>query len=338
MTNIKKMQVAFAAFLTTLISSVVPCVLYVAQNDWFGKGDIAAFVFWSFLYSVFIVIFGFAIYRETKTLKKSLQVLMFIFAGLFAGFLITLTVRILLSDWFYTFSFPVFYFWIFSGFSGMLSFYATTKIVADTSHVETTQPIINKPLGKLILKLVMYLFGIPIGLIISLAMIYFLLILGSVYIWNKGDNETYLIHSGYTGPIIIAYDFKDGEPEQYKNGRRLYKIPKSGVLKTRFDKNTGWSDMPKFFYIDEDNTRKSLFNASSNWNKAPNDSMAAVFGGSIGSYRNGGGNTEGPGTVWYEKYTIATQLQIDSMNYQWSKLEKEILSKLFEEKANETKH
>ncbi|OEK09842.1 hypothetical protein A8C32_10040 [Flavivirga aquatica] len=54
------------------------------------------------------------------------------------------------------------------------------------------------------------------------------------------DGEIYYIPEGVTGSILVLFDCEDGKPEQWKDGKRLYLIPPSGILKTQFKANTGW--------------------------------------------------------------------------------------------------
>ena len=52
------------------------------------------------------------------------------------------------------------------------------------------------------------------------------------------------------------FNQKDGTNPEYKEGSRIYRIPCSGILKTKFGSNTGefWINDVKF-YFDGDNSR-----------------------------------------------------------------------------------
>ncbi|CAA0197284.1 DUF6843 domain-containing protein [Tenacibaculum maritimum] len=80
--------------------------------------------------------------------------------------------------------------------------------------------------------------------------------------------ETFYIPKGVTGKIYILFNCKEGKPKKWINGRRLYEIPPSGVLKTQFKENTGYilygdegvdseikkyNEYAKFYYVDENN-------------------------------------------------------------------------------------
>jgi hypothetical protein len=70
------------------------------------------------------------------------------------------------------------------------------------------------------------------------------------------EPESHFLPKGYRGPVVIIYNQKDGLIKEYLDGRRIYRIPKSGILKTQFDENN--CEMPyerrkefvKFFYIE----------------------------------------------------------------------------------------
>lgn len=67
---------------------------------------------------------------------------------------------------------------------------------------------------------------------------------------SKAEPETFLIPKDLRGEIVVFYDESCGQPPVYENGRRIYKIPESGVLITQFGKNLGHFDR-KFYLVDE---------------------------------------------------------------------------------------
>lgn len=75
---------------------------------------------------------------------------------------------------------------------------------------------------------------------------------------SQAEPEIHLIPKGYKGYIIIIFDDKDGTPEKYENGSRVYEIPKDGVLRTRFKQQSGWIPPGKLKYYYQDNKRNEL--------------------------------------------------------------------------------
>ena len=43
-----------------------------------------------------------------------------------------------------------------------------------------------------------------------------------------------MLPRGFVGPVLIIFNQPDGEPREYKDGKRVYRIPSSGVLRTQF--------------------------------------------------------------------------------------------------------
>lgn len=77
-----------------------------------------------------------------------------------------------------------------------------------------------------------------------------LLLITGIYLWKTeiGDDEVFILPEGHKGIVFILFDQKNGEPERYEHGSRVYEIPPGGVLKTQFFLNTGWHRPGKYFY------------------------------------------------------------------------------------------
>ena len=65
---------------------------------------------------------------------------------------------------------------------------------------------------------------------------------------QRADPEKHLIPKGFAGPVIIIYDQKDGNPEKYNDGFRIYEIPENGILRTQFKHPSGWIALGKLQY------------------------------------------------------------------------------------------
>ena len=66
---------------------------------------------------------------------------------------------------------------------------------------------------------------------------------------ENGENSIKLLPKGYTGPVLIVFNQPNGEPKEYEDGKRLYRIPKDGILKTKFEPDYGIHNH-QFFYED----------------------------------------------------------------------------------------
>jgi hypothetical protein len=60
---------------------------------------------------------------------------------------------------------------------------------------------------------------------------------------SLGEDETYIIPTNYTGPVIVLFNQSTGKPEKYNNGKRIYEIDKNGILKTQFVFQEGFRDI-----------------------------------------------------------------------------------------------
>lgn len=72
---------------------------------------------------------------------------------------------------------------------------------------------------------------------------------------KKGENRIFVLPKQFVGYAIIIYDQSDGENSEYINSKRLFRIPSSGVLKTKFMADYGGTAFPEFYYesINEQN-------------------------------------------------------------------------------------
>jgi hypothetical protein len=57
--------------------------------------------------------------------------------------------------------------------------------------------------------------------------------------------------------VYIVFDQIDGEEEEYENLRRIYKIPESGVLFTKFS-NKGGILIQDFYFVNKDGSRQKI--------------------------------------------------------------------------------
>jgi len=76
----------------------------------------------------------------------------------------------------------------------------------------------------------------------------------------KCEKETYLLPNDFKGIILVFFNQSDGAPAEYEDSARLYKIPKSGLLKTQHKQNGGCAsdNRIQFFYLDSIGNRKPI--------------------------------------------------------------------------------
>lgn len=84
---------------------------------------------------------------------------------------------------------------------------------------------------------------------------YYLLILMSITSCAQEAEDTIrLIPEGYEGAVLIIFNQKDGESKEYDDDKRVYRIPKNGILRTQFKPNYGVRNH-QFFYVNSNNER-----------------------------------------------------------------------------------
>ena len=69
--------------------------------------------------------------------------------------------------------------------------------------------------------------------------------------------ETFLIPEDFKGVVYVIYDEEIGDLKEYEGLRRVYKIPKTGVLFTKFKQTQGIHNR-KFYYVNKNGDRKGL--------------------------------------------------------------------------------
>lgn len=73
---------------------------------------------------------------------------------------------------------------------------------------------------------------------------------------RKGEDEIFLIPEGYHGPVRIYFEEIHGNNIDYENGKRVYIVPKSGVLFTN-TKRTKYNKK-EFYWLKTNGDRKQI--------------------------------------------------------------------------------
>jgi hypothetical protein len=64
---------------------------------------------------------------------------------------------------------------------------------------------------------------------------------------ERSEPTSYFIPSGHVGEVFVIFGVPDGTPPETLDGRRIYRIPPGGILRTQFPPTYGWSK-PLYFY------------------------------------------------------------------------------------------
>lgn len=107
---------------------------------------------------------------------------------------------------------------------------------------------------------------------------------------------TYLIPEHYKGNVMVVFNQKDGRDEEFEGRRRIYRIPSTGVLFTKFKDEQGFIN-EEYYYVDVSGHRTKLgvlnsrdFNEEwtlqKNAKEASRDSLAVFNPGAMGTIGN----------------------------------------------------
>ncbi|MGY0408754.1 MAG: DUF6843 domain-containing protein [Polaribacter sp.] len=130
-----------------------------------------------------------------------------------------------------------------------------------------------------------------------------LLILLMISSCSTGEKEIYLLPKDYTGYIVLIFNQEDGAEKKYEGDKRVYEIPSSGILKTQFKPNSGWSELSEFYY-ENSNSKKIPYTYEFKELKA--DSVV-VYGGTTGTANR---DLEGTSVIRFSMYYIGNKAQI----------------------------
>jgi len=66
-----------------------------------------------------------------------------------------------------------------------------------------------------------------------------------------------LLPQGYIGPVLIIYGQKDGDPPEIERGLHVYRIPATGVVRTRNEYQRK-IEAREYYYVDSAGTRSPI--------------------------------------------------------------------------------
>lgn len=293
----KPLIIKLLSVLVNIFTCLIAVVIVLTRQDWFGKGDTYSFVFWTIPFAVAISISGEAFLSLFRKANFLSGILFIIIISIIIAVVWTYCTALVLGPWIGAFSFPILYLWIVGGFIQLL-------------FLNWRLP---KPLKVQYLKLLYF----PLGLISVLIILFTFSFIG-LYV-TKPDKELFLIPDGYRGNVIVIYNQKDGIKEEYEGGRRVYRIPKTGVLFSQFKDEEGIINQ-EYYYVSVDGKRRKLgvldsrdFNEEWTTEKNPKepsrDSLAIFNPGSTGTM----GNSDDPDKMVFSELSVGTYKGIRSL-------------------------
>lgn len=144
-----------------------------------------------------------------------------------------------------------------------------------------------------------------------LSLILSLLLLGC----DNAENEAFILPKNYTGYILIIFNQSNGSLPKYDGKKRVYEVPVSGILRTSFTKNDGWTDFPQFYYEKIRQSNQIAFKTE--LEKLPTDTTVA-FGGTSGSVKKSEKSEE---RIEFVEFYVGTKSQIELAKEDLAKLD-----------------
>lgn len=276
-------------------------VLY--RQDWFGKGDTYAFIFWTVPLAVGLSVTGKTIVNLFRTSSFLLRLLFIILTAGLLSFGWAYCVALVLGPWIGAFSIPILYLWI--GGSTLQLLFLDWCLRKQTEKPKTT-------------KIILGLLSFPMTLIVVVVGMYLFSFVSSYL--TRPEKETYLIPEGYKGTVLVIFNQPDGEKPEYEDGRRIYRIPQTGVLFTQLKDEQGIINQ-EYFYISPNGQRRKLgvldtrdFNeewtTEKNPHEPPRDSLAVFNPGTMGTM----GSSDGKINKVFLQLSVGTYNDIKNLH------------------------
>ena len=276
--------------LINILTCLVAVTIVLYRQDWFGKGDTYAFVFWTVPLAIGLSVTGKTIINLFRTSSFLFRLLFIILIAGLLSFGWAYCVALVLGPWIGAFSIPILYLWV--GGSILQLLFLDWRLPKQTDELKPA-------------KVILGLLSFPLTLIVVVVGMY-LFSFASSYL-TRPEKETYLIPEGYKGTVLVIFNQLNGEKPEYEDDRRIYRIPQTGVLFTQLKDEQGIINQ-EYFYISPNGQRRKLgvldtrdFNeewtTEKNPHEPPRDSLAVFNPGTMGTM---GGSDENNNKVFLQ--------------------------------------
>lgn len=129
------------------------------------------------------------------------------------------------------------------------------------------------------------------------------------------EGEIIVLPSGFKGYIVIIFNQVTGSPSVYNDGKRVYKIPLNGILKSQFSENNNWVGLTSFYY--KTITAESKLPSFIEFDKIPQSTTV----GFIGSSGNANKDLAGKQRVAFTFFYVGTKSEIAGYRTEANKLD-----------------
>jgi hypothetical protein len=277
----------FSGVVNILICLIAAAVILFRQN-WFGKGDTYAFLFWTVPFAVAISVSGNTILNFYRTTPFPLRFLLIVLTSGLLSICWTYCVFLLLGPWMNAFSIPVLYLWI-GGSTFQLLF------------LDWRLP--KSPVKTKISKAIIGILSFPLALVLTTLTMYLLSALSSYL--SMPEKETYLIPNDFEGNFRVIYGEKCGINPSYENGRRVLRIPDNGVLIIQPEFEPGIIDH-EYYFVDRKGNRQKI-KMFLDYNERMKGTPGVLLGGSGsfgGTMPDGSSSGESEFAIHFTDFTV----------------------------------
>jgi hypothetical protein len=112
-----------------------------------------------------------------------------------------------------------------------------------------------------------------------------------IYLKTNMEKQIFILPEGFKGIVLIAYDQQDGINDLKQDGKIVYKIPESGVLKLK--RETASTLSQSNYYFENKLGQRTEFYYCYDHNEMKKDSSKVyAFGASNGGFENNGERLE----------------------------------------------
>ena len=128
---------------------------------------------------------------------------------------------------------------------------------------------------------------------------------------KQAEPETYLLPEGFKGKVNIIFNQENGAAPKYSNRRRVYEIPISGILLTKFRDQYGLVDH-KYYYVNSIGKRTELKVLHDDTYKdsavaANREEIGIFYDGTTGVY----GNSDDQKSLKYQEFIVSNFNKLD---------------------------
>ena len=115
---------------------------------------------------------------------------------------------------------------------------------------------------------------------------------------EQREPEIYLIPIGFVGKVNVIFNQTYGNAIKYEDGKRIYEIPRNGILLTQFKEEDGFT-IHHYYYVDSTGTRLPLkiFLAGS---QSTTDDVGVFRDGTVGVY----GSSDNTKSLSYQEFYV----------------------------------